>query len=431
MKPTDTHPSPSHPGAGRRKNREGNPGQHSGPLQLVTFLGKGREKNQTGYRTATYEFPDGPREETPFFGLALARHLHPDTLIILGTAGSMWDVLIEHLATADDSEEVRMELMDAVKSANVTQSLLDRVAPLAERTVKCPLRLRLIPYAREDSEQIAILQDLAQAVERGRVSFDLTHAFRHLGMLGLVSAFFLERTGKLKVEGLYYGALDMTRDGITPVLRLDGLVSIQRWVAAMDHFDATGDYGAFAPLLVDDGVPADLAACLEAAAFHERTFNLRDAKRKLQTFLPCLKEPLPGASGLFQKRLSERLQWAREAELHDNQRTLAYTYLARRDYVRAAVLAWEAIITRECAKNGLDATDFKVNGGRAEAEELVKRRLEAHGTRWDESPHWRLKNLRNALAHGSPPQNPELCRVVSDPERLHETLESDIKRALG
>ncbi len=423
-------PSPSHPSGGRRPNRKGKPGPRSEPLQLVTFLGKGHEKDQSRYRTVNYQFNNGSLETTPFFGLALARHLNPDTLIILGTAGSMWDVLIEHLAAADDPEDVRLELIDAVESADISQSLLDRVAPLAERALGCTLRLRLIPYAREDSEQIAVLQDLAEVLKRGRVSFDLTHAFRHLGMLGLVSAFFLERTGKLKVDGLYYGALDMTRDGITPVLRLDGLIFIQRWVAAMDHFDATGDYGAFAPLLEQDGVPTDIAACLEAAAFHERTFNLRDAKRKLQTFLPCLNAPLPGASGLFQKRLSDRLHWAREAALQDNQRTLAYTYLARRDYVRTAVLAWEAIITRECAEHGLDENDFEENGHRDRAEKLLKDRLRAEGERWSDSPHRRLKDLRNALAHGNPPRVTELCGVLSDPERLHKTLEADIKRAL-
>jgi CRISPR-associated Csx2 family protein len=87
-------------------------------------------------------------------------------------------------------------------------------------------------------------------VPRGELSFDLTHGFRHLGMLGMLSAFMLERIGRLRVRSLWYGALDMTEDGATPVLRLDGLYAIQRWVTALEHFDASGDYGVFAPLLV-------------------------------------------------------------------------------------------------------------------------------------------------------------------------------------
>lgn len=58
----------------------------------------------------------------------------------------------------------------------------------------------------------------------GQVSFDLTHGFRHLGMVGFLSAYMLKRVRDLSVRDLWYGALDMSRDGVTPVLRLDGLV---------------------------------------------------------------------------------------------------------------------------------------------------------------------------------------------------------------
>lgn len=400
------------------------------PHTLVTFLGKGRDNPTTGYRPATYRLPDGSEETTPFFGLALARHLRPDELVILGTSGSMWDVLIEHLSVGGD-DDLRLDLMQAVADKRVEQSLLDRVQPLAERGLGRPAQLRLITYGREESEQRHIVADLAEAIPKGKVSFDVTHAFRHLGMLGLVSAFFLERVGKLDVAGLYYGALDMTTEGVTPVLRLDGLNAIQRWVDALDRFDATGDYGVFAPLLVQDGVREDKARCLEAAAFHERTFNLADARRKLLTFLPSLDETLPGASGLFQKKLTERLRWVHEGELHEHQRRLAYVYLNRRDYVRAAVLAWEATITRECSQSGLDAEDFSEDGDRAQAETALRARLKKEDMIWAESPHRHLKDLRNSLAHGSPPWSGALRKALSDPLELHKQLEADMKRTLG
>jgi CRISPR-associated DxTHG motif protein len=34
------------------------------------------------------------------------------------------------------------------------------------------------------------------------VSFDLTHGFRHLGMVGMLSAFMLERIGRVAVRSL-------------------------------------------------------------------------------------------------------------------------------------------------------------------------------------------------------------------------------------
>ncbi len=397
---------------------------------LVTFLGKGRDDPQTGYRKASYCFPDGTERETAYFGLVLTQHLAPDRLVVLGTRGSMWGVFVEQLATADE-EDLRLELYDAEASATVSQNLLDRLTPLLRRSTGREVIPRLIPYGRTEEEQRQILGAIDEAVPRGEVSFDVTHAFRHLGMLGLISAFMLERVGRLQVKGLWYGALDMTEAGRTPVVRLDGLLAIQHWVDALDRYDATGDYGVFAPLLAADGMPQDKARCLEDAAFHERTFNVRDARRKLLNFLPALEEPLAGASGLFQKKLRDRLDWARDNDLHEQQRRLAYVYLRRRDFVRAAVFAWEALISRACADHGLDPDDYGENGGRDKAEALMRSSLMQQGMRWGESAHFRLKNLRNALAHGSPPVVPALRQVVTDPDRLYKTLEADLKRTLG
>ncbi|MHB8353696.1 MAG: TIGR02221 family CRISPR-associated protein [Burkholderiales bacterium] len=396
---------------------------------LVSFLGKGREKTETGYRCATYRFADGQEQETPFFGMALARHIKPDRLLFLGTNGSMWDALTEHLSH-EGNEELRMALIDAVIQKTVDQALLDMVQKAVESLFDIPISLRLIPYGREDQDQREILSVIAASVPRGKVSFDLTHAFRHLGMLGLVSAFFMERIGKIDIQGLFYGALDMTADGITPVLRLDGLMGIQRWIDALDRFDAAGDYGVFASLLIQDGVPEDKARCLEEAAFHERTFNLMDAARKLATFAPVLDSPLPGASGLFQSKIKERLAWVNEPSLAERQRKLAYIYLKRSDYVRAAVLGWEALITRECESRDLDPQ--KYNEGRKLAEEALDIDIKSGDVPDGRREAYKmLKTLRNALAHGNPPKDRKYRHTLQSAKTLRQELESAFKRLIG
>ena len=241
---------------------------------LVTFLGRTRRDPNTGYQRAKYRFPDedAPRE-TPFFGMALAEHLRPDAAVILGTSGSQWSVLVEHLAQGDEVETARLELLDAETHSTITQSMLDDVAPVMSRAVGLSVTPRLIPFGQQADEQYEILGVIADTVPNGDVSIDLTHGFRHLGMVGFLSAFMLERVRNLHVRGLWYGALDMTdrTSGITPVLQLDGLTRVRRWVDALDRFDATGDYGVFAPLLIEDGVSEDKAGCLARAAFFERT----------------------------------------------------------------------------------------------------------------------------------------------------------------
>ena len=403
---------------------------------LVTFLGKGRDDPQTGYRQTVYQFPDGQQtESTAFFGLALARHLGTDSTVILGTSASQWDVLVEHLAVEGDDEEARLQLMEAVANGSVDQQLLDHLAPLLGRSVARPVMPRLIPFGQNADQQYAILNVIADAVPSGRTSMDLTHGFRHLGMVGFLSAFMLERVRDVTVRDLWYGALDMTRDGITPVLRLDGLVRVQHWVEALDRFDATGDYGVFAPLLMEDGVAADKADCLRAAAHYERILNVPDARRQIHTFLPILDGDLCGASGLFQRKLTDRLQWARQQERWRWQRALAFQYLDRRDFVRAAMLGWEAWVSRLCSEQGIpgasgDEVDPNAFNERKEVVAEFDRALRMGHEPGRSDAHWTLKHLRNALAHGTRPMHRYLA-MLGDADRLFRELQAATTQLLG
>lgn len=380
---------------------------------LVTLLGGAR------YDVATYRFPGGEEDRTAFFGLALARHLNPDEIVILGTTGSLWSVLVENLAgKAGEDEDARLELMAAEERRNVDRPLLDRLAPLMVRAMNADVRPVLVSRAREESEQYTILETIDKAVVHdGELHFDLTHGFRHLGMVGFLSSFMLERVRRLDVRGLWYGAFDMIESGVVPVLRLDGLVRVRRWLDALNRFDATGDYGVFAPLLTEDGVPADKAKCLEDAAFYERTLNVPDAARKIGTFLPVLREPLPGASGLFQHRLEERLRWTLAPALSEQQRKLAHQYLSRSDFVRAAMFGREACASRLCEDRGEQTT-----GKHKERQEAVERfENEVEGQRKDGLQV--LKALRNALAHGTQPTWPRIRTALGDPNKLRNELQ--------
>lgn len=388
---------------------------------LVTLLGKGRENARTGYREATYRFPDGSEQRTAFFGLALTRHLQPDTLVILGTRGSQWGVLVEHLAGSEidnAQQDAVMALYGAEAEASVDQELLDQVTPLMATAVGRRVIPRLIPFGQDAREQYDILEAVADSVPEGAVSIDLTHGFRHLATIGFLSAVVLERIRRLNVRGLWYGALDMMRDGTAPVLELHGITQVRRWIEALDRFDATGDYGVFAPLLEADGIPGDKADCLRQAAFHERTFNVQDAARKLGTFLPAVDGAVRGASGLFRARLRERLRWVQESNLAEKQRQLARLYLKRGDFVRAVIFAWEAVVTRACLDRGLPP-DRYADGRKRAADELdADVGLGRHPA---PDAYRTLKHIRNALAHGDRPKR-EYRKTLQDPDKLSREL---------
>ena len=390
---------------------------------LVTILGKAhRRDGDAGYDEAIYRFPDGTKDRSVFFGLALARHLTPDEIVILGTASSMWSVLVEDLAAQSGDEDARVTLTDAENRGTVDQRLLNRIAPLMARALGVTVRPTLVSTASDEHEQYAILEAVNKAVRRGELDFDLTHGFRHLGMVGFLSSFMLERLRHLRVRGLWYGALDMRRDGIAPVLRLDGLVRVRRWLDALDRFDATGDYGVFAPLLKEDGVPGRKANCLEDAAFFERTLNVRRAAERIATFRPVLDQRLSGASGLFQDRLTERLRWARAGSLWEQQRELANQYLKRGDFVRAAALGREA-----CVGWLLEENDLPTNDSYNEEQTEVLRELEANLSSSQQWGYHALRAVRNALAHGTRPRRKDIEMALGDPGRLRVQLEKALK----
>ena len=394
---------------------------------LVTILGKARRRDgDAGYNEATYRFPDRTEDRSAFFGLALARHLTPDEIVILGTASSMWSVLVENLAAENENEDARIQLMDAEQANRVNQPLLDDLAPLMERAIGAVVRPTLVPMASKEHEQYTILEAVEKAVARNSdLHFDLTHGFRHLGMVGFLSSFMLERLRRLKVRGLWYGALDMTQDGITPVLRLDGLLRVRRWLDALDRFDHTGDYGVFAPLLREDGVPDDKANHLKVAAFLERTLNVQGAARELETFLPVLDRPLSGASGLFQRRLADRLRWAEAGTLWEQQRKLAYQYLNRGDFLRAAAFGREACVGRLLEENDVPTDDSY------EERVEVLRKLAAALPDARRRGYYALAAIRNALAHGTRPSRADTEAALRDPARLHGELHAALNRFFG
>jgi CRISPR-associated Csx2 family protein len=381
---------------------------------LISFLGKGQDK-KTGYRTARYDFGNGVVREVPYFGLALTEHLKPERLVLVGTAGSMWDVFFEQ----QGAEENLTQLIDAVAEQRVDMEMLGGFeARLAEKLGR-PVTCRIIPYARDKAEQIAVLRTLAYAVEpKTRVILDVTHAFRHLPMLALVAARYLTHVARVVIEGIYYGALEMTPPGgATPVLRLDGMLEMLDWVEALATYEKDGDYGVFGKLLERDGMAKNKASQLTLASFFERSSNPVKAREKLTTLTQALDAHQGEMAALFKEELKKRIAWHRGAHRDDWELALADAYLERRDYVRAAIFLYEACVSRVTRKTGGDLNDYS------------QREAAWQQARQDKPTARKLEYLRNALTHGIKPDDRDIANSISDEGNLKNTLQK-FRRAL-
>lgn len=104
---------------------------------LIFFLDR-VPKNEGGYRTTVYAFPDGTRSgPVAFLGWPLRDKLGADRLVILGTAGSMWDHLFEgDLQLGEQAETDRLALLEAVEQKAVSQAHLTPLAPLLAKEAR-------------------------------------------------------------------------------------------------------------------------------------------------------------------------------------------------------------------------------------------------------------------------------------------------------
>lgn len=387
---------------------------------LISFLGKSKFDPNTGYRTANYRFDAGFAREVPFFGMALTEYLQPQRLILVGTAGSMWDVFFDR--GADDESDELEGLIDAAAVDGVSADMLRGHAERLSHKLGIEVQCLLIGYARDEREQADLLLDLAGVVRKDEhVALDVTHSFRHLPMLALVAARYLSKTRGVCVDDIYYGAVEM-KDPVTeeaPVLRLKGMLTMLDWVDALATYDKDGDYGVFAPLLAADGMDSAQARFLAQASFFERTSNAAQAAQTLSTVIESVSTHDGKLARLFRGELIKRLAWFRKPARQAREAALAEAYLQRSDFLRAAVFIQEACKSKRAVDNGLD-------------QNLRSQRDACHESLRDNSAEYRqLSHLRNAMAHGEQSESRETAESLADANRLGDALKRLRNRLLG
>ncbi len=386
---------------------------------LISFLGKGRRDVSTNaYQKVVYRIDGVEWPATSYFGQALAKHLGKTTkLVVLGTASSIWDVF--GLDLTEDNNELfdkfsMLELDKAISEGCVTQAMLDELGVLLSQQLGMQVILVLIGFAQSTQEQAHLLEKVSQHVAEGdHVALDVTHGFRHLPMLALVAARYLEHVRQAKVDDIFYGALEMCgADGVAPVIKLKGLLTMLDWVDALSSYKKDGDYSTFADLRLAGGMSEGQANDLRRAAFHERANSSELAKPKLSTASAAIADQPNALVRLFKGELQKRMAWAKEPDRSARELALADAYLQRKDFLRGVLYLFEGLITAEVMR-------AKGNHGDYVEREEAKQRLKESRTEFGE-----LDRLRNALAHGLRSDDKAVNRWLEN----EEAMEAQIRR---
>lgn len=389
---------------------------------LLSFLGR-TPKSDEGYRKTNYEFKDGENAEVAFFGWALTKRIKPQKLVILGTSGSMWDHLFETDINFDNTgSERRLKLIDAVENKKVTQAQLNELAPLLSEHFNCSVDLVIIPYCETEEQQIELLKIISDHIgSKQKIHMDVTHGFRHLPMLSLLSALHMRLVHQAKVEAIWYASFDPDKQKAN-VYNLVGLLKIADWLQALSAFDKDGDYRTFAPLLKQSGMASEKTTALEEAGFYENILNIGDATGKLRQATDGMssEEQFTPDAKLLLPLVKERLNWINEDKQFDKQCKLGEQAQQRGDYLRATLYAYEAVITRLCQQTSSNVNDYiSRENSRAEYEKQLKKKNKQDNERIN---YFLLKQLRNQIAHGSRGTKGDIQKILLNEENLKRTL---------
>ena len=432
---------------------------------LITFLGRSSPEPKR------YRFRDNGEERAIVAGLAVFAYLRnqerpPDKLVVFGTNASRWDILVETLVDegsrpSAEIRALRSQLGRKVDAGSVTAGdLAALTSKLTEKLEVKECQLEIIPIGESEPQQVELLGHFEKAVtSEDCLTLDLTHALRHLPMLGLLSALQLQRLKQVTIKSMFYSALDLPEEpDVAQVIELDGLLHIARWIEALNRYDSTGNYALFCEVLSKDGMPREVVKDLEDAALWEQLQRFDTAAQPLQRVLGWLElNKLTGPGLLFQEQLRTRLQWITGDPL-ERQKNLALNALSRNDYFTATIFGFEAYVTilmmeqvEQGHRNIVDIFDsVKRTSTRRTYEQeeecayyargadgKVKKPLEELPVVIDEKKaefckfklYRDFQNLRNAFAHGSEPM-PSIKPILEDAVNLRQTIRRAFKGLL-
>ncbi|NMA45027.1 MAG: TIGR02221 family CRISPR-associated protein [Lentisphaerae bacterium] len=385
---------------------------------LITTLGKARKSDNGRYREITYRFADGFTYTSSFFLLALLKYREklqqaPEHILIMGTASSMWDALLE--MTPMDNTALAEKLLAETDAGAVQPETLSELSKELSAVLGYDISCQLIPLGRDAAEQAGILRIMAaETPEKASVCLDVTHGLRILPLLELLAVIYLQQVRQAQVSDLFYGAADLARenDGIAPVIRLDYVLQLFKWLSTLPIADETGRYDALAELMT--GRP-ELAQALRAHSLHLRTNQTIAAQESAENIVALLEEPFADpVAELYRPILQGKFNWRKGDDLASWQILSARSALRAGDFLRCVILLREARVSLALPpgqQSNQAARDKKLS------------ELNRETDRTDEL----LNEIRNCLAHASSPEtrsaiSRDVQQLLQNENRLRDVL---------
>ena len=402
---------------------------------LISFIGRGRRAEEgqpssnAGYEATRYAFPnqDTKQQDNPvcehsasLFTAALLDHLKTlsrpvDRWLVMGTESSTWTQLLEAVPESgyEAIDTAYAQVETAMKQTQVTQAILDAwQQALSNQLGKTQCFCRLVGNMQSVESQHLAWQALLDCVHKeDRIVLDVTHGLRHQPVLASFMLMNLRWLCKLRSVELYYGAFELKMNAACcPVLQLDIANELVEATEAAATFQHTGGYLPLIDHILQD--PQQKARAQQvyfADTTNQITPEVHQAAHTLRRELATL--TLSPIDKALLPLLQQSLSWVGGRNPGRQMADRASFAFNNKQYVRAILLLWEALLVTCALRENLG--DIYSRNTRVQAEDCLKASLDS----WDRLLVKRIEYIRNAVAHGTPP----------DDWRDQETLDSVTK----
>ena len=269
-----------------------------------------------------------------------------------------------------------------------------------------------IPDGKSEAELWEIFEAISEVVQEGdEIAFDITHSFRSLPMIALLTIAYLKQVKGVKVQYVLYGAYEARDNQGAPVFDLTPFADLLDWLAAAKIFTATGDSSELGQLIQE----------IQNDAYRNRKAFAENLPRALKNFgaalaevsddlllarVPNLPESVINLIEKQKRASAEVSQWAPPLRLLLDKIAAAYApfqddslptqaklirwYLNHNHIVQAMTLAREWVVSYHLHKEGKDWRDA---AARKQMENQLNESLKQEAL-WSD-----IVTIRNDLAH--------------------------------
>lgn len=376
------------------------------------FKDKTKNREDREYQKTTYRIDDKDYPNSRFISSVLYKHFDLDRVIFIGTVKSMWEAVYEYFCEENEIDintEYWWDLVDTIEQSNHNSSLDTLNLSILEEILGNQSRCILIKYGITEEELWENFERVIEVInslsDQDEIYIDITHAFRSLSVLQFLSITFIQDLlidKEIKIQGIYYGMLEVTRPnelGYAPIINLMPFFEMISWIQGAYSFKTFGNGYLISELLKQQN-QLDLAKNILSLS---EAINLN--------YLPTIQQRAIDLKGsLYQGEKTTPFKYLKHipedfvnqfsssfSKQSDFQLKLAKWYFDHKHYAAGYISLAESIITYLCE---LEALDFKRYDNREKMKKMLRKKSY---TKLELSYLFneKINPIRNAIAHAS------------------------------